>query len=212
MSEDVRGRARVLFRTEWLGAVELPEGATELARAIDALDRSGLCPVLDDGLAGGNAAVVIEGRLFVTPSGRVPGALDPTRVVEVVSFDPQAWCAGYRSSDPSIRPTSDTPLYDAILRELAIGWPDAPTVALHGHALDAPADAARLGVPISEEETAFSTPEDRAALTHLASRHPWPEHRMWIRRGHGFFVVGNAIEETTRYALSRAVQREGAEG
>lgn len=207
MSEDVRGRARVLFRTEWLGGIELPDAARALAGAIDALDRSGLCPVLDDGLAGGNAAVVIEGRLFVTPSGRVPGALDPGRIVEVVSFDPEAWTAGYRSSDPSIRPTSDTPLYDGILRELAATWRDAPTVALHGHALDAPHDAERLGVPISEEETAFSTPEDRAALTHLASQHPWPEHRMWIRRGHGFFVVGSELEETTGYALARAMRR-----
>jgi len=206
MSEDVTGRARVLFQTEWLGAVELPEVVRALAGAIDALDRSGLCPVLGDGLAGGNAAMVIEGRLFVTPSGRTPGALDPNRIVEVVSFDPVSWSARYRSMNASIRPTSDTPLYDAILREAASGWDAPPTVALHGHALDGPEDARRLGVAIAEEATDFSTPEDRAALAGLVKRAPWPEHRMWIRRGHGFFVVGREIEETTQYALARSLR------
>jgi len=44
---------------------------------------------------------------------------------------------------------------------------------------------------------------DRAALAGLVKRAPWPEHRMWIRRGHGFFVVGREIEETTQYAFSQ---------
>lgn len=205
MSEDVTNRARVLFSTAWLGPVELPVAVRALADAIGALDRSGLCPVLDDGLAGGNAAMVFEGRLFVTPSGRTPGALDPDRIVEVLSFDPRAWSAQYRAADASIRPTSDTPLYDAILREAASRWDAPPTVALHGHALEGPEDARRLGVAIADEETEFSTPEDRAALSALVKRAPWPEHRMWIRRGHGFFAVGHAVDEATRYVLARAM-------
>lgn len=198
------GQARVRFLGEWLGPLDLPRGATPLASAIGALDAAGLCPVLGDGLAAGNAAMVIEGRLFLTPSGRRPGPLDPDRLVELIDFDPLTWSARYRSGDPETRPTSDTPLYHAILREAATAWPRPPTLALHGHALETPEDAARLGAPIGEEETEFSTPEDRLALLALVRRAPWPETDLWIRRGHGFFLVGTDLDTTLARALKLA--------
>jgi ribulose-5-phosphate 4-epimerase/fuculose-1-phosphate aldolase len=205
LAEDVRaGQARVRFEATWLGPLELPRGAEPLALAIGALDGAGLCPVLGDGLAAGNAAMVVEGRLFLTPSGRRPGPLQPDRLVELVDFDPLTWSARYRSREPESRPTSDAPLYHAILREAAASWPTPPTVALHGHALETPAHAARLGAPIADEETEFSTPEDRQALLALVRRAPWPEQDLWIRRGHGFFLVGRDLDATLARALTLA--------
>lgn len=207
MAEVVRvGEARVRYAPTRLGEVVVPPLARGLATAIGALDAAGLCPVLDDGFAGGNGAVVVSGRLFLTPSGRRPGPLDPEELVELASFDPSTWSAAYRGRE-GLRPTSDAPLYDAILREAAQGWArlpgvTPPSVALHGHALESEREAARIGAPISSEETEFSTPEDRAALIDLVRRFPWPAHRVWIRRGHGFFVVGTEIEETLAHALS----------
>ncbi len=52
-----------------------------------------------------------------------------------------------------------------------------------------------LGLPVSEGETLFSTPEDLAALEVLLESHPYPGTTVYIRRGHGFFLLAGSVEE-----------------
>ena len=39
------------------------------------------------------------------------------------------------------------------------------------------------GIPVSERETLFSTPEDLAELEALLRAHPYPQHSVYIRSG-----------------------------
>jgi hypothetical protein len=55
--------------------------------------------------------------------------------------------------------------------------------------------AQELGLPISDHETLFSTPEDLAALEALFIAHPYPAHNLYIRKGHGFFLLGQTAAE-----------------
>jgi hypothetical protein len=55
--------------------------------------------------------------------------------------------------------------------------------------------AAAKGIPISEHETLFSTPEDLHELELLFKAHPYPEHRCFVRLGHGFFIIGSDMED-----------------
>lgn len=52
-----------------------------------------------------------------------------------------------------------------------------------------------MGLPVSEHETLFSTPEDLAELEALFRLHPYPKHKCFIRKGHGFFILGPSVEE-----------------
>lgn len=182
--------------------------------------------------------------IVVSRSGKDPHApLQAGDWVLLTQFDPSSWSAEYRSASPAARPTSDAPLHAAALLPSAaqrFGWAAAPAVAVHGHALAGGAglEAARLaGLPISETETLFSTPEDLAALEQLFRRasaasyfqhpslhaaclppllllrqphrpvfhqcccrsHPYPQHRCYIRRGHGFTLLHDSVEGAARY-------------
>ena len=53
--------------------------------------------------------------------------------------------------------------------------------------------AGRLGIPISHVATLFSTPEDRQQLESLFAAHPYPQHRCFVRRSHGFFLLGRWV-------------------
>lgn len=83
------------------------------------------------------------------------------------------------------RPTSDTPLLWAALMSPpgSYGWPaDAarrPSAALHGHALETAAAAAAAGIPLSPDETLFSTPADVAAAARVWAAHPYPAAEVW---------------------------------
>ena len=60
-------------------------------------------------------------------------------------------------------------------------------------------DAARAaGVPISERETLFSTPDDLEELEALFGRFPYPDHQVYVRRGHGFFVLADDVAGAAR--------------
>jgi ribulose-5-phosphate 4-epimerase/fuculose-1-phosphate aldolase len=143
----------------------------------------GCCPVLEDGKTAGNGAALDErGGLWVTASGRAAGV--PPRLMLVEGFDPGSWTAEVWG-DAGLEPTSDTPLHDVALRAL-----EGAGAALHGHVLETERAAAALGLPLSGEETEFSTAEDREALVALLRSAPYPAHDAWVRRGHGFFVVG----------------------
>lgn len=55
--------------------------------------------------------------------------------------------------------------------------------------------AQKAGLPVSKQETMFSTPEDLEELENLLKSHPYPEHRCFVRRGHGFFLLGRDMED-----------------
>jgi len=196
--------------------------AGELADALVELERAGCMPILPDGLVGGNAAFIVthehltdtplEGYgtvLVVTKSGKPAHhrpSIDQGDFVIVVGFDRQEWRVHYLSMTPAEKPTSDTPLlYAALMNngtgegegKEAVGHKDhiMPRVAIHGHMFSSEADALLNGLPISKHETLFSTPEDLTALEELTEAYPYPEYRVYIRKGHGFFSVGMTVEE-----------------
>ncbi|MGF1465552.1 MAG: class II aldolase/adducin family protein [Sandaracinaceae bacterium] len=210
------GEERVKFEASRLGPVapSLRVAAGHLARAVLAMEAAGCCPVLEDGLAAGNGALRLDdGTLLVTPSGRRPGVARPEDIVQLLSFDAEAWSAAYRSRAPEVRPTSDAPLYVASLVEAPgrFAWPEAPAAALHGHVLETERAARELDLPLSSADTVFSTPPDRRALLALLERAPYPRHRTWIRRGHGFITLGASLDDAiaTVRALSTAARRRG---
>jgi hypothetical protein len=117
------------------------------------------------------------------------------------------------TTSAAIKPSSDTPLlYTALCDGMQFGFSRLPRVALHGHACATPADAAAIGAPISCDETLFSTPEDLEALTAMFRTHPYPKHRVFIRKGHGFFILADTITEAQDVFRATIVRRmqEGA--
>lgn len=254
MGEVVGRGPRIKFAARRTGDLQLatePRPLSQLSALMQRLEECGLVPVLDDGLVGGNAAIAASscaplqrhakaGSIVVSRSGKDPGApLCLRDRVLLTGFDPQAWAADYQSANEAARPTSDAPLHAAALGPGATeryGWAAAPCVAVHGHALAAGAQlerARQAGLPVSDEETLFSTPEDLAALEQLfrwarqctegrdisslpllgqatcflrlpalplcRRSYQYPQHRCFIRRGHGFTVLAETVREASRY-------------
>lgn len=97
---------------------------------------------------------------------------------------------------------------------------------LHGHALaeDDEDDqsvgglalARALGAPVSETPTLFSTPEDLAEVEKLLKEHPYQadhageEHGLYVRRGHGFFLLAADVASLER-RLGRVLRALGGE-
>jgi hypothetical protein len=186
MERIASGERRARYAGTRLGppSDEARAAAPTLIAALDELEKLGLAPVLDDGAVAGNGAMRLPGgTTLVSASARRPG--EPS-VVEIVSFDRAAFAIGYRS-DEGREPTSDVALHLAVLAAGA-------SASLHGHALELPEDAARLGLPIATVETTFGTREDLDAMEALLARAPFPAHRAWIRRGHGFVVAGASMD------------------
>jgi hypothetical protein len=52
-----------------------------------------------------------------------------------------------------------------------------------------------IGCPCSHEETLFSTPADTEALMVLFKKYPYPQHKCFVRKGHGFFILSQSVEE-----------------
>lgn len=201
MTETIGDDPRVKFAATHVGAFpsHLRSTASALCAAVLRMEAAGCCPVLDDGLVAGNGAVAANHGLLVTRSGRRAGECSPSDVVFLERFDPSTWSAVYRSDDPTRRPTSDAALYWLTIVEAAtrLDWSTRPVAALHGHVLETERAARALDLPLSSEPTLFSTPADRRALLELLARAPHPRHHAWIRRGHGFFVVGSSLDEAT---------------
>lgn len=215
------GGARVKFALEERGEAVSAAEADGLARAsghdvrvfsllMSALEECGAAPVLPDGKVGGNGALLLEGgALLVTRSGKPQGLEGgPGDMVVVRAFDRDAWRVAHApcgaGAVEGARPTSDTPLLWSALVDgpARHGWRGrGPRVALHGHALHREEDARALGLPISPEETLFSTPEDLAALEALFSRSPYPQTRLFLRRGHGFFLLADTLDEAADAVL-----------
>jgi hypothetical protein len=185
-----RGVRRAKFTPERVGPLreEARARSGALCAALSTMEALGLAPLLEDGGVAGNGALWLPGgSILVSASGRRPG--EP-RTVEVLSLDPESFRVTFRSDDAASEPTSDVGLYWAALVERP-----GPRAALHGHALSSPADARRLGIPISESAIEFGTLEERVSMCAMLDRWPYPEHRAWIRRDHGFFAVGPALDD-----------------
>lgn len=205
---------RVKFSLQRIGCDWTPPSVwRELAWVLQQTEKLGCFPVMEDGLVAGNAAMRFGNGILVTRSGRRPGELGPADFVEIVGFDPETWHADYFSVAEDVRPSSDTPLHWAALQETAarLGWEDEPLVSLHGHALADEAQARLVGAPISSVVTEFSTPADREALVALFESHPFPAHSVYVRRGHGFFILAETVQEAVLHAkdiISRASNSE----
>lgn len=218
ISED---QPRIKFQTTWQGHTIKSQNNAELdhlARLQMRLETLGVIPILNDGLVGGNCAMrapaslssspevpssnQASDRIFVSKSGKIPGAiLTHDDFVTLTSFDRDSWSAAFQSASSDVRPSSDSPLHAAALSSDACqryGWQKAPQIAVHGHALAEGSGlqaAAAAGMPISQEETLFSTPEDLDALEELFKSHPYPTFRCFIRRGHGFFLLADDVAD-----------------
>lgn len=207
---------RIKFTTIHDGAIHTLRGdhideLKKIALVQAKLESLGIIPILNDGLVGGNCSITFpdieaENAFFISKSGKQPLVpMTPNDFVLLTSFDPTAWSATYKSlpgTPNTIRPSSDTPLHAAAFLHYLYSWPEKAYVCIHGHALahgDQLLRAERAGMPISEEETLFSTPEDMQAVVKLFSHHSYPQHRCFIRRGHGFLLLAQSIEQAEEY-------------
>jgi len=206
--------SRVKYASVWKGCVadfmrENPtvrdvyyKTAGELANALQLMEQSGATPVIaEDGKLAGNLASRIVANdidfLVVSKSGRSGG--QPAFVDDfciVTEFCPTEWSLNFYAKDSSTLPTSDSTLHHAILHAAAeFHWNDTPYVSLHGHALETADKAQKLGIPCSTNETLFSTPDDMYELLSLLKQYPFPMHRIYVRKGHGFVVLGKTVAE-----------------
>ena len=202
------------FTATWQGTIEAflrerpPSAKTDfeniaeqLSDALSIIEQAGAAPVMHDGKVGGNGAVrlLVDGQSYVivSKSGKAAGsrmrAYEDTCIVH--NFDEANWAVDYWSCDDTVLPTSDTTLHcAALMAGENDGFP--PMASLHGHALASKEQAKDAGLPCSTEETLFSTPQDMAALLTLLAAYPYPQNRAFIRRGHGFFILGSDVAET----------------
>ena len=201
------------FCSKWIGTISDFLAANENLRnefetiseaisgALWELEKCGATPVCFDGKVGGNAAALLGPNklLVVSKSGKLGGRrMHPLHDVCIIShFDMDDWSAEFYAESSDVLPTSDTPLHYAALRNapLQFDWSAIPTAAVHGHAIETIEAAQKLKLPISEEETLFSTKEDSDALVNLMGEYSFPKHSVFIRKGHGFVVVGEDVEK-----------------
>eukprot|EP00439_Symbiodinium_sp_Y106_P022074 s5801_g2.t1 len=158
-----------------------------LSHAAVMLEEIGAAPILPDGFVAGNCSALLQGAaeemLLVTRSGKDAGVRpSESDFVAVQSFDWNEWSCCFCPAKMGAKPTSDTPLHWACIMKAAetFSWPERPLVALHGHAL-------------AEKETLFSTPEDVDALMELFRVFPYPENKVFIRKGHGFLILSSSV-------------------
>ena len=211
------GRPRVKFGAHWKGTIEsmgldtqstekLQELVTGIADVMWELEEAGVTPVAPDGKVGGNVsarftAVTSSGDdvtcLLVSKSGKAAHKrISGKDMCLLEGFDREKWSTDYRAASAEVLPTSDTPLHQACMdAHRRFSWTEAPGIILHGHALETVEEATKLSLPISTVETLFSTPEDSEALLDLLAEHPYPESKVFIRKGHGFMLLGKDLED-----------------
>ena len=198
-----QNQARIKFSLEYLGVLDLncipTKDLEELSSSLVQLEEDGAAPVLPDGKVGGNAALLFsDNQIFVSKSGKKQGeCLQVNEFCLVNEFNRNDWKGKYYSCESSLKPSSDTPLLWNSLIEASTkyNWKETPKIAFHGHALADENSAKHLNLPISPEETLFSTPEDLQALENLFQQYPYPQNKIFIRRGHGFFLLASSIHE-----------------
>ena len=217
----IEGGSRVKFTSKYNGTVgkflsedahnEFKQIAEAMSDLMWEMENSGAAPVLPDGKVGGNCGVRLtvgsDDYLVISRSGKLAGhKMDPKSdvcLVEAFDCDPEIWQASYYSEAQHTVPSSDTPLHFACLQaHQKFIWASAPRVILHGHALETEEDAKQLNLPISTEETLFSTPEDTQALMGLFKKYSYPENTLFIRKGHGFILLADNFTEALDTFLS----------
>eukprot|EP01025_Chloroclados_australasicus_P063004 TRINITY_DN8307_c0_g1_i1.p3 TRINITY_DN8307_c0_g1~~TRINITY_DN8307_c0_g1_i1.p3 ORF type:complete len:239 (-),score=38.90 TRINITY_DN8307_c0_g1_i1:1509-2225(-) len=207
---------RVKFNVNRVGDYlmgEIPEKLHPLLDLMEEMEEQGALPILIDGRVCGNCGFTREflyrqsqkenqqdeGVYYVTRSGKTPNQrMTGDDFVEVVKFNRDSWSANFKSSLADAKPTSDLPLYDLMFRPSYIkqyGWGKIPKIAIHGHALADGKVAKRIGLPISDHFAVVSTAEDTDEVEKLFMQYSYPENKCFIRKGHGFFVLGDTVEE-----------------
>eukprot|EP01024_Parvocaulis_polyphysoides_P045045 TRINITY_DN4187_c0_g1_i2.p1 TRINITY_DN4187_c0_g1~~TRINITY_DN4187_c0_g1_i2.p1 ORF type:complete len:264 (-),score=33.21 TRINITY_DN4187_c0_g1_i2:391-1107(-) len=207
---------RVKFNVNRVGDFqmgEVPDKLEPLVQLMSEMELLGALPILEDGRVCGNCGFrsdfLLEDTqdnnndnnctIVVSKSGKAPHKLmTGDDFVEVVNFDTKTWTADFRSSSSASKPTSDLPLYQLLFDPQNIkqyGWEKIPKLAIHGHALADGKVAKNIGVPISEKITTVSTSDDAEEFVKLFEPYPYPQHNCYIRLGHGFFIVGDTVEE-----------------
>ena len=183
--------------------VNFEKVSKDMSDALWDMELSGAAAVQDiDGKVGGNAACTMnvngEFWMVVSKSGKTPGVkMDMERdVVVVTKYDHVKWACEYASCDEEVLPTSDTPMHYATLSAYkTLNWSEVPGAILHGHALETVEKATKLGLPISMEATECSTRKDTDVLMELLKCYPYPQHRIYIRKDHGFLILGKDMNE-----------------
>jgi len=207
------GLARVKYETVYKGSASnfvhehniqdvYYKTMSELAEALQLLELSGAAPIAEDGKLAGNVAarIVKDGLdiLVVSKSGKQSGSVSTDDDFCIVTeFDPVQWSVTFYANNSSTLPTSDTPLHHAVFHAAEeFHWDEVPYVSLHGHALETADKAEQLGLPCSPKETLFSTPDDMYELVSLLKQYPFPLNKIFVRKGHGFLVLGKTTAET----------------
>ena len=194
----------------------------DLAFGLQTLSSTRAAPVGPDGKLLGNCAAFVPtesqsiGKVLISRSGRGPDEpIDLERdFVCCVDFDTSEWRAKFRrKAKDDVKPSSDFPLhwYSLVEAGKACHWELGPKFVLHGHSFASVEDAQVLGVPISEEETLFSTKEDVDALRALLVNHSYPKHKVFIRKGHGFLIFSETMLEATKQLYDMLAKRDAAE-
>jgi len=208
------GLVRVKYSAVWKGSVVdylrehrniqdvYYKTTAELAAALQLTESCGAAPVVEDGKVAGNVAARIVSDdvdvLVVSRSGRqaLQSFSAHDQFCIVTGFNAARWSVDYYGRDASTLPTSDVPLHHAVLHAAdEFNWDSTPYASLHGHALETSEQAQRLGLPCSVKETLFSTSDDMYELLSLVKQHPFPLHRVYVRKGHGFVVLGTTVAE-----------------
>lgn len=145
--------------------------------------------------------------MLVSKSGKSPGEMDiSTDMCIVTNFDIAEWKADYFSEIESVKPTSDTPMHYAILNlHQTHSLVKFPRAAIHGHGLATEEEANQFQIPCSSEETLFSTREDTLALMDLIQFFPYPEHQVFIRKNHGYYIAGDSIADCVNIMQERII-------
>ncbi|CAG8692371.1 581_t:CDS:2, partial [Dentiscutata erythropus] len=154
--------------------------ASKLSQSIKIMEQDGVAPILPDGKTGGNACCILElpfsnnKSLLVSKSGKFSNfPLLTTDVCFIHSFDLQNWSCEFSSSFEDIK----------------------PSFAMHGHASANDRDCVKWNIPVSDKETRFSTREDVQEMLNLLEKWPYPEYKVFLRKKHGFFILGQNAQE-----------------
>lgn len=165
-----------------------------------------------DGKVAGNGAtkVMLNGVFYtlVTKSGRYAGEMDVLNSMCLISeFDTESWSCVYYSEHDDIRPTSDSPMHWCVLNlSPSKTVAETPTAALHGHALATAEEAEKFNFPFSRE-TLFSTPEDTEVMIEMLTEYTYPNHKVFIRLNHGYYILGQDVIDCRNVLHSEIIKK-----
>ncbi len=185
-----------------------------LTDALYEMESHSAAPVMPDGKVGGNGSCALQTpptgcrtQIIVSKTGKLAGRMTvPDDLCIMDNFDNESWSGDFYSVSENVCPMSDAPLHFMMLNlRQKFEWPRYPKAALHGHALETTEKAAVANIPCSEEETLFSTPADTEALVDLIEQFPYPENNVYIRKNHGFFILGETVSDMLKIFNDRVV-------